>query len=788
MKINSALLILLCILHINVSAIEPEKKPKTDAMLFGDVKNSNEHIPFATILLKGTTIGTATDATGHFKMTNLPVGKQVILVSAIGYKASEIEVELKEKESVTILVNLEPDNIGLEQVVVSANRNEKSRRETATVVNTISAKLFNRTQNATLSEGLNFTPGLRMENNCQNCGFTQVRMNGLEGPYSQILINSRPVFSGLAGVYGLELIPSNMIERVEVIRGGGSAMYGSNAIAGTINLITKDPVNNNFSVATGYGSVGAGTSGNPVSDFTLGLNGSFVSDDYKTGLSIIGFTRSRGYFDANNDGYSEISEIKNTTIGSRFYQRVASRGKLTIDYFNINEARRGGNKFDLPMHETDVTESVTHRINSGAVNFDLLLRESDKFSVFFSGQGVNRSSYYGANQDLSAYGKTTDFTFSSGVQYIRHIEKFFFSPATITSGVEFNGGNLIDRKLGYYDPAIDTHLGNTLVADQLLSTQAGFLQSEWTTGKASVTIGARFDHYRVADNTKSSNDITGNVLSPRISLLYHITPHLQFRTGFARGFRAPQIFDEDLHIETSGSRQVIHQNDPDLKQESSNSFSASLDFNRNLGEWQFQLLAEGFYTLLMNPFANEYGTPDENGTVIYTRVNAEDGATVKGLNFELNASPSSKLQIQSGLTFQNSQYEKPREFGETHFFRSPDMYGFIGMDYHILPLLKLSATGNYTGTMLVPYFGPAIPIPAEGQLNKTPSFFDAGVKLAYQVKLSESVKMEINAGVKNVFNSYQRDFDSGIDRDPAYMYGPLLPRTIYFGLKFGNLL
>ena len=190
---------------------EEEKKPKTDAMLFGDVKSEGEHLPFATITIKGTTIGAAADATGHFKMTNLPVGTQTVVISAIGYKANETEVQLVSNKSVTILVELESDNIGIEQVVVSADRNAKSRKETPTIVNSISSKLFERTSNVTLSEGLNFAPGLRMENNCQNCGFSQIRMNGLEGAYSQILINSRPVFSGLAGVYGLELIPANMI-------------------------------------------------------------------------------------------------------------------------------------------------------------------------------------------------------------------------------------------------------------------------------------------------------------------------------------------------------------------------------------------------------------------------------------------------------------------------------------------------------------------------------------------------------------------------------------------------
>src|SRR5690606_17998839 len=341
--------------------------------------------------------------------------------------------------SYTIHAELFPDNMGIEQVVVSADRNARSRHQAPTLVNSIGPNLFRRTQSITLSEGLNFSPGLRMENNCQNCGFSQLRMNGMEGPYTQILINSRPVFSGLAGVYGLELIPANMIERVEVIRGGGSAMYGSNAIAGTVNLITKDPVANAFSVSGNYGSVGQANDHNPTGDFNLNMNGSFVTDDYRTGLSIFGFYRNRNAFDANGDGFSELASIDNSTLGARFFQRVANRGKLTFDYFNINEFRRGGNKFELPLHEADIAESVDHAIHSGAATFDLLLRDSDKFSAFFSAQQVNRDSYYGANQDLSAYGATTDFTFTSGIQYLRQIDYLFFAPAAITTGLELNG-------------------------------------------------------------------------------------------------------------------------------------------------------------------------------------------------------------------------------------------------------------------------------------------------------------------------------------------------------------
>lgn len=782
------LFILIVVFTFSGVANEPEKRPNTDAMLFGHVKSEGEHLPFASVVIKGTAIGTAADATGHFILTNLPLGKQTILVSAVGYKPYSAEVELKPNSSVTILAELKPDNIGIEQVIISADRNAKSRNKTPTIVNSINPKLFQRTQSVTLSDGLNFSPGLRMENNCQNCGFSQVRMNGLEGPYTQILINSRPVFSGLAGVYGLELIPANMIERVEVIRGGGSAMYGSNAIAGTINLITKDPIANAFSISTNYGSVGQADESDAVGDFNLNLNGSFVTEDYRTGLSIFGFYRNRNAFDANNDGFSELASIENSTLGARFFQRVANRGKLTFDYFHINEFRRGGNKFELPLHEADIAESVEHAIHSGSATFDLLLRDADKFSAFFSAQQVNRNSYYGANQDLSAYGETKDFTFASGIQYLRQTDYLFFAPAEITSGLEINGSWLQDNKLGYYDFKEDIHRGNTEVANQQLATKAAFLQSEWNRDKWVLTTGVRYDNYQVIDKNGESKKVSGNVFSPRLSLLYNLNRHLQARVGFAKGFRAPQIFDEDLHIETSGSRQVLHRNDPNLKQETSNSFSASLNYTYEAGKWQYQFLAEGFYTSLNNPFANEYGTPDENGVVIYTRTNAEKGANVQGINLEFNASPSNRWQLQSGFTIQKSEFEEPQEFDETRFFRSPDSYGYASLNFQPSPRLSISATGNYTGPMLVPYFGPRLENPEAGELRKSKSFFDAGLKISYSIQITDVVKMEWNAGVKNIFNSYQNDFDSGIDRDPAYIYGPTSPRTIYFGLRLGSLL
>lgn len=125
----------------------------------------------------------------------------------------------------------------LDQFVVTSSKSEVKRRESPSLVNVMTGKLLTSVGACSLADGLDFQPGVRVENDCQNCGFTQVRINGLDGHYSQILMNSRPVFSALTGVYGLEQIPANMIDRIEVMRGGGSALFGSSAIGGTINII-----------------------------------------------------------------------------------------------------------------------------------------------------------------------------------------------------------------------------------------------------------------------------------------------------------------------------------------------------------------------------------------------------------------------------------------------------------------------------------------------------------------------------------------------------------------------
>ena len=587
-------------------------KKTTDAHITGHIilKETGEHLPFMTILLKGTNIGTATDETGHFFLKNLPEGKYTLRVQGVGYKSAEKEIVIVRGKTQEVNFEISEDAVMLDGAVVTANRNETDRREAPVIVNVLSPKVFENTNSVCLSQGLNFQPGLRVENNCQNCGFQQVRINGLDGPYSQILIDSRPMCSSLAGVYGLEQIPANMVERVEVLRGGGSALFGSNAIAGTINIITKEPLYNFFQVGHTLSAID-GESFDNVTSF----NGAIVNDQRDAGIYLFGMVRDRQAYDHDDDGFSELGKINSTTLGFKTYYKPTHFSKFTLEYHHIKEFRRGGN-------------------------------------------------------------------------------------------------NLIR---------------------------------------------------------------------------YNPIPDLSLRASYSEGFRAPQTYDEDLHVAAVGGEVTLIQVAKDLKTERSRSYSASVDYYTAWGPVQINLLLEGFYTSLHNPFVLEEIESDDENKILERR-NGSD-AVVKGFNLEGKIAPHKSVQLQFGATLQNSKYDEPVAWSKDpdveacrKLLRSPDQYGYATLN--LLPFKNFSAalSGTYTGSM---YVGHSAGYIEKDVLEKTDSFFDATIKLAYDIKVGRGYTIQFNIGMQNVFDSYQNDFDKGEFRDSGYIYGPGLPRTYFAGLKFG---
>ena len=208
---------LLCILITvaGVNATPPEKKRPvpTDANIIGHVVDATtkEHIPGITIQIKGTNFGTSTDATGHYFLRNVRPGTITLIMRGVGYLSQEKTVVVEKNKVVEVNFEAYEDAVNIDEVVVTANRQATLRRLAPTIVNVVGEEVFSRVNANNLAQGIIFQPGVRVENNCQNCGFNQVRINGLDGRYTQILIDSRPIFSALAGVYGIEQIPTNMI-------------------------------------------------------------------------------------------------------------------------------------------------------------------------------------------------------------------------------------------------------------------------------------------------------------------------------------------------------------------------------------------------------------------------------------------------------------------------------------------------------------------------------------------------------------------------------------------------
>ena len=757
----------------------------------GQITSKTKPIPFASVGLVGTSYGATADVQGNFNIQNVSAGTYQLKVSATGFRTYEQEIEVKSSISPHFEINLTEDILNLEEVVVSGTRYEYDRTNAPVVVNVLDSKTLNATQSIAISEGLNFQPGVRVETNCQNCGFTQVRLNGLEGEYSQILINSRATFSALNNVYGLDQIPINIVEQIEVVRGGGSALYGSNAIAGTINIITKEPVENTWEIRSNTSLIDG-----KALDQTLNFNGSIVSESLSSGVTFYGMNRHRDSYDANADGFTELVELENNVLGAKAFLKPDDQSKLSIDFSALKEYRRGGDRLELAPHFTDITEELEHDTFFAGLNYDVWSRDDrNKVSIYTSLQNTDRDSFYGGlgggrtAEDsllaLNAYGLTEDLAFVSGTQYNHYLA----NDDVMTVGVESQIYDTQDEIQGY----------NRRI-DQRVNTVGFFAQYEWKPfDQLTALLGSRYDltdvngAYEIGGINRRVDTNLG-VFSPRVTLLYKINESIRLRGGYARGFRAPQAFNEDLHISSVGGEPLFVILSEGLDKETSNSFSGSVNFTKEKGLAQANFLIEGFFTQLQNPFTQvSTGSVLANGSILEEVRNGE-GATVSGLNFEVGYSPSSNAAFQLGGTVQQTSYDRPQtlfdpEDGSENivrvdeFVRTPNVYGYFSTFYYLTPAFKLDVTGTYTGAMTVPRV-----VSEDGFLDlfEADPFLDMNIKASYQFDVAEAFRLELSGGVKNLLNSYQPEFESGPERDSDFIYGPAAPRSIFLSLRIGN--
>lgn len=737
-------------------------------------RHSGEPVEFASVAVEGTPSATMTDDNGYFILKTDSGGRHTVKVSMIGYENYEITADLTDDTPVKLAINLRETAVEMDEIVVSANRNVVRRCEAPVVVSVLSNKLFETVNSTDLAQSLNYQSGLRVENNCQNCGFPQLRINGLEGAYSQVLINSRPVVSSLSGVYALEQLPVNMVERIEVVRGGGSALFGANAVGGTVNVITKEPINDHFEVSTEIDN----HNGKSWEE-NIAANATIVEPDSRYGIAFYESYRRRSPYDHDGDGFSEVGKLNSNTLGFNAFYRFDQTKKINIEYHNTYEFRRGGNKFDLEPFQTDITEQTQHYINSAGLNYIQNWNDYKyRLNAYISAQHIDRNSYYGAQQNPDAYGKTTDITALGGATFSADFNRVVVSPATFTAGVEYQANSLHDIMTGY---------GRDM--RQNVGIFGTFVQNEWKLKHFTFLAGLRLDNHNLIDNP---------ILSPRLNLLYRPTSAWQFRATWSTGFRAPQAYDEDLHVTAVGGEGVVIRLADGLKPERSNSFSGSVDWDVALGDVEADFLIEGFYTELRDVFILKMIGESSDGNVIKERTNG-NGAKVYGANADLRFNYTD-YSLQLGFTAQRSRYNTPEAWSEDENIaptrqmpRAPDLYGYFTLSGRPFRRFECSMSGVYTGRMYVPHFAPApgdVPdgyeydYPAGDILYHSPSFFELGLKVSYTVPLSGKLRMQIGAGVKNLTDSFQKDLDKGGFRDSGYFYGPTQPRTYFVCLKF----
>ena len=742
----------------------------------GKIEANESPVSFANIVLDTNTKGVSANNDGVFVIENVEKGRHQLVVSAIGMVTKKVHIDVVEGVN-TLNIELKSSIYDLNQVVVTGTKTFKRRTESPVIVNVIDNKQLQRVQACNLSEGLNFQPGIRVETDCQTCNYTQLRMNGLTGGYSQILINGRPIFSPLTGLYGMEQIPTNMIDRIEIVRGGGSSLYGSSAIGGIVNVITKIPNKNNFSFGYDYAKINK-----KADDKVLNGNATVVADSKNAGATLFVNNRERMWYDHNDDNYSELPMLKDNTFGANFFFLTGGNQKLEVNMGSLHEYRYGGEMIDGAAHFAMQAEERVHDVLLANIDYQLNFNDGKSSLIaYLAAQQTKREHYTGIRPDANSseetehllnppYGTSLNTTKQAGVQLNHKYDKFIGSNI-LTVGSEYTSDDVMDE-IAAYNYIIDQEVKNTGV----------FLQSDWNLTESIILLsGARLDKHSLLEDV---------VVSPRISLLYKLQRNSQFRVSYSTGFRAPQAFDTDLHIAFAGGGISRIELAEGLKEERSKSLSASYNYDRATERYVFGVTLEGFYTSLYDAFYQDPIGEDEYGEVFVKRNG--DGATVKGVTMEFRANFNRKVQIESGVTMQESLYHNKVSYsdeleGRYEFLRTPNKYGYATINYTPSDRYNFASNIVHTGKMDLIHMAGA-PEQSEDEYLTSEVFNEIALKATYIQKLKRvGLMLEYSIGVKNLTNAYQNNFDSLKERDSNFIYGPSNPRTFYFGLTLKSL-
>jgi len=739
--------------------------PQALGKIKGTITSNGQVLPFVTVGLKNTTYGTVSNTNGYFEINNIPAGTYEIMVSTIGYEKQSKKFVISESLlEVMLSFDLKEIQTNLNEVVVSGTMKEISKTESPVPVEVYTPTLFKKNPTPNIFDALQNVNGVRPQLNCNVCNTGDIHINGLEGPYTMIMIDGMPIVSGLSTVYGLSGIPNSLVERIEIVKGPASSLYGSEAVGGLINIITKKTANaDKLSLdlmATSY------------QEYNLDAGVKYQPSKKVNALLGINYFNYQNPVDHNQDGFTDVTLQHRFSFFNKLnFERKNNReASIALRYFY--EDRWGGQmKWNKQWRGTDSIygESIFTGRYEVIAKYQLPLKERVFYNISFNNHDQN--SYYG----------TVKFNAQQKILFNQLYWEKEFEKQSMLLGLAY-------RYTWYDDNTLITQTNDSVNPKNKPNNVALpgiFIQDEIKFNcNHKILLGFRYDY----------NQLHGNIYTPRFAYKWTINSKNILRFNSGTGYRVANVFSED-HAALTGSRDVIIVSD--LKPEQS--INANLNYVTKFykEKFNFGIDISAFYTRFSNRIIADYDT-DPN-KIYFNNLNGY--AISQGINFNLDIELLKiPLKILLGGTFMDN-YKVEKGIRSSQVL-TENYTSTWSLSYEFKKIgLCIDYTGNIYSPMRLPLLGELDP-----RDEYSPWWSIQNIQLTKKIK-----RFEIYGGVKNLLNfnpppnSIARSFDpfdKGVQYnssgqiiptpnnpyaqsfDPTYMYAPNQGIRAFLGVRF----
>lgn len=736
--------------------------------LKGRISSGEETLPFATIHLKNTSIGSTSDMEGNYIIRNIDPGNYELIISHVGHISVKRNIEIKPEQISIQNIEMGSSDM-LDEIVVSGTMKPTYVSKSPIKIDVITSKQLDTylpSAASSIMESVQLVNGVQEVIDCGVCYTNNISVNGLPGSYTAILMDGTPIYGNLASVYGINGIPNMIIDRFEVIKGPSSTLYGSEAVAGVINIITKNPADQpplSIDVMTNSHEE---VFGNIAYAPKLGKSNAYFGVNY---------SYANHYQDINDDGFGDGVNTDRFSFFTKFNIFRPSDKIFTIAAKYYFEDRRNGveafvkDKAYKELRGDDQIYGESVYTNRLELFGTYALNTSESLKIDYSLSNHLQDSYYGADR----YEASQQIAFTNFIWSFDHKKHDFlvgstirydaYDDNTIATEIEDEDGEIINNPNNQFVPGI-------------------FIQDEFRASEKFTALGGlRFDHHQ--DH--------GMIFAPRFNLKYDASEWTTFRFNFGTGFKVVNLFTED-HAFVLGQREVVILED--LEPETSYNFS--LNYNQVYtglgGSGSFDM--EAFYTHFTNKIIPDY---DQQGLIIYE--NTDGWARTMGISMNLNHNFKFPVSFNLGLNFLNStetEYEEDGTSVTEDLLFAPKFSSVFTANYRLpKQQITFAYTAQYTGVMALPE---VYDLDDSGNPMDEPRPLESEPFSLHQLQVTKvfNSNYTLYLGMNNIFNFVQEDsplvgyddpnYAPGFSPyfDTSYVYAPNHGREFYIGFKW----